>query len=426
MFVHTWRESHVEQPYRLTSIINHLHNNFWIKNKCRWKLIPGRMITNEEIKLVHSEIFLQGFLSVERGEIVDDIPSMRTLSYANSQYNFKSVGPIIAGACRTAAGTTVNIISSVVRGEIDFGFCFVRPAGHHSSKDQVGTFCGLNSISIGAVYAVEVLGLDRVLILDWDVHRSGGTEQILEEMSNEDQKKCHLIDIYAAFGKSSNSNNIPSNCLLLDLFHKNQIPDDNQYLNIFDSTIIPDIKQFSPSLILISAGFDAAEGEAEECARLTPNGYFQMTKKLKQLKIPLVFILGEYILFRDVEHSGIDSAPGINSTDSGTASNSIPLNSGIGSINSAEFRNPFQRFLAIPCNSATAGIDSDSVQFRNCWNRFRFQNSSLTFVFHLTLTFGICERFRNGIPPPEKDGIRRNSAEYRVIPSNSGSGNGRN
>ena len=291
MFVHTWSESHVEQPYRLTSIINHLHNHFWIKNKYRWKLIPGRMVTNEEIKLVHSEVFLQGFLSVERGEIVDDIPSMRTLSYANSQYNFKSVGPIIAGACRTAAGTTVNVISSVVRGEIDFGFCFVRPAGHHSSKDQVGTFCGLNSISIGAVYAVKILGLDRVLILDWDVHRSGGTEQILEEMSNEDKKKYRLIDIYAAFGKSSYSKNPSSNCLLIDLFNNNQIPDDNQYLNIFDLKILPDINQFCPSLILISAGFDAAEGEAEECARLTPNGYFQMTKKLKELKIPLVFIL---------------------------------------------------------------------------------------------------------------------------------------
>ncbi|CAF1059552.1 unnamed protein product [Rotaria sp. Silwood1] len=126
---------------------------------------------------------------------------MRTLSYANVRYNFKSIGPIIAFSCRTAAGTTINLISSIVRDNIDIAFDFVRPAVHHSSTDQVGTFCGLNCVSIGALYAIRILKLDRVLILDWDVHRSGGTEQILGEISNEDQEKYRLIDIYAAFGK---------------------------------------------------------------------------------------------------------------------------------------------------------------------------------------------------------------------------------
>ncbi|CAF4327601.1 unnamed protein product [Rotaria sp. Silwood2] len=291
MFIHTWSQSHVEQPYRLTAIIEHLHNYFWINHHSRWKCIAGRMISNEETQLVHSKIFLSEFLSVERGETIDDMPSIRTLSYANARYNFKSVGPIIARACRTAAGTTVNVISSVARCAIDFGFAFVRPAGHHSSTDQVGTFCGLNSVAIGAVYAVRILQLDRVLILDWDVHRSGGTEQILGQISNEDQEKYRLIDMYAAFGKMSNSTSVPFNCHLIDLYDRNQLPGDDEYLKIFDFKILPDINQFSPSLILISAGFDAAEGEAETCARLKPNGYFQMTKKLKELKIPLVFVL---------------------------------------------------------------------------------------------------------------------------------------
>ncbi|CAF3742921.1 unnamed protein product [Rotaria sp. Silwood1] len=110
---------------------------------------------------------------------------MRTLSYANVRYNFKSIGPIIAFSCRTAAGTTINLISSIVRDNIDIAFDFVRPAVHHSSTDQ----------------AIRILKLDRVLILDLDVHRSGGTEQILGEISNEDQEKYRLIDIYAAFGK---------------------------------------------------------------------------------------------------------------------------------------------------------------------------------------------------------------------------------
>jgi acetoin utilization deacetylase AcuC-like enzyme len=291
MFIHKWSESHVEQPSRLTWIINHLHDYFWVDHQSRWKCLSGRMATNEEILLVHSERFLSEFLAVERGEIVDDIPSMRTLSYANGTYNFKSVGPTIARACRIAAGTAIHLVSSVVRREIDSGFAIIRPAGHHSSTDQVGTFCGLNSISMAAVYAIQVLQLDRVLILDWDVHRSGGTEQILGQMSNEDQKKYFLIDIYCAFGKTSATTPVPSNCHLIDLFDKNQLAGDDQYLKTFDFTVVPDILRFQPSLILISAGFDSAKGEAEECAQLTPNGYFQMTKKLKELKIPLLFIL---------------------------------------------------------------------------------------------------------------------------------------
>ncbi|CAF1084971.1 unnamed protein product, partial [Rotaria magnacalcarata] len=226
------------------------------------------------------------------------------------KYNFKSVGPIVARACRTAAGTTINLISSVVRRDIDIGFAFcavclntstrqglifirytfIRPAGHHSSTDKVGAFCGLNSVSIGAVYAIQFLRLDRVLVLDWDVHRSEGTEQILGQISNEDKEKYRLIDIFAAFGKSSNSTSAPLNCHLIDMFNRNQLAGDDEYLNVFDKNILPDIIQFQPSLILISAGFDAAQCEAERCAQLTPNGYFQMTKKLKELKIPLVFI----------------------------------------------------------------------------------------------------------------------------------------
>ncbi|CAF1360802.1 unnamed protein product [Rotaria sordida] len=291
MFEHTWGEGHVEQLHRLTSIIDYLHKNFWLGHQSRWKCLSGRTITDEEIRLVHSDTFLSGFLAVERGEIVDDVMSMRTLSYANANYNFKSVGPIIARACRIAAGTTLDLVSSIVRGEIEFGIALVRPAGHHSSTDQVGTFCGLNSVAIAAVYAIQILEVPRVLILDWDVHRSGGTEEIIGRISNDDQQKYRLIDIYAAFGKNSSSTNRSSNCYLIDLSQNDQLPRDEEYLETFDTKVLPDIVQFSPSLIVISAGFDAAKDEAEECARLTPNGFFRMSNKLKKLNIPLVFVL---------------------------------------------------------------------------------------------------------------------------------------
>ena len=291
MFEHTWGEWHTEQPTRLTAIIQYLHDNLWLRQSLRWQCFSGRMATDEEIRLVHSEIFLRGFLAVERGESVDELLSMRTLSYANANYTFRSVGPVVARACRIAAGTVIDLVSAVVHGDIDFGFALVRPAGHHSSVDRVGTFCGLNSVAIAAVHAVRVLNIKRVLILDWDVHRSGGTEEILARMPSDDGEKYRLIDLYAAFGSKSSTASTPSNCSLIDLFDKGRIPGDVEYLDVFDSKVLPDIRQFRPSLILISAGYDAAQGEAEECARLTEMGYFRMTQQLKDLNIPLVFVL---------------------------------------------------------------------------------------------------------------------------------------
>jgi hypothetical protein len=80
---------------------------------------------------------------------------MRTLSYSNTKYHFRSVGPIITEACRIAAGATLHLISSVIAKEIDYGIVLVCPAGHHSSTDQIGTLCGLNSISTGAVQVIQ-------------------------------------------------------------------------------------------------------------------------------------------------------------------------------------------------------------------------------------------------------------------------------
>ena len=209
MFEHTWGEWQTEQPSRLIAIVQYLPVNLWLRQASRWKCFSERMVTDAEIRLVYSETFLSGFLAVELGECGDDHLSIRTVFYANTNYTFRSVGPIVARACRIAAGTVTDLVSAVIRDDIDFGFALVRPAGHHSSTDRIGTFCGLNSVSIGAVYAVRMLNLARALILDWDVHRSGGTEEILGRMSN-DEQQYRLIDLYAAFESTSNSASVPS------------------------------------------------------------------------------------------------------------------------------------------------------------------------------------------------------------------------
>lgn len=82
------------------------------------------------------------------------------------------------------------------------------------------------------------------------------------------------------------------------MFTNDQIPSDQQYLQIFHMKILPTIRQYNPTLILVSAGFDAVQREAEQCAQVSPEGFFQMTKLLKSLQIPFRIRFGRWISTR--------------------------------------------------------------------------------------------------------------------------------
>jgi hypothetical protein len=114
-----------------------------ILDKRRISLEISRRTNNEEIiKCLHSDKVFEEFFWIKNGQIVDNILSIRTRSYFNTKYNFKSVSSIIESACWIAADPTINLTKSIVENELDFAFAYVRPADHHSSTDQVGTFCG--------------------------------------------------------------------------------------------------------------------------------------------------------------------------------------------------------------------------------------------------------------------------------------------
>jgi acetoin utilization deacetylase AcuC-like enzyme len=161
-------------------------------------------------------------------------------------------------AALLAVGGVMLAVDAVMGDEIDNAFCAVRPPGHHAERDRAMGFCFFNNVAIGAVYALEQFGLDRVAIIDWDVHHGNGTQHLLEAdprvfyvSLHEDPQFCYPGTGYRreeGVGAGQGFNlNLP--------FPPHS--GDFEYLSAMKNEVLPRLKKFAPQLVMISAGFDA-------------------------------------------------------------------------------------------------------------------------------------------------------------------------
>ncbi|XP_049931862.1 histone deacetylase 15 [Nymphaea colorata] len=145
-----------------------------------------------------------------------------------------------ARAARLAAGLCADLASAIMQGHARNGFALVRPPGHHAGLKQPMGFCLHNNAAVAAL-AAQAAGADRVLIVDWDVHHGNGTQEIFEGNRT-----------IGGLGAEGYSVNIPWKCGGIG---------DNDYLFAFEQVVLPIALQFAPDFTIISAGFDAAQGD---------------------------------------------------------------------------------------------------------------------------------------------------------------------
>ncbi len=183
-----------------------------------------------------------------------------------------------------AAGGVMLAVDAVMTGQVDNAFCAVRPPGHHAERDRAMGFCFFNNVAIGAVYALEKYGLERVAIIDWDAHHGNGTQHLFEEdprvffvSLHEDPAVCYPGTGYRhEVGKGAGKGftlNIP-----LPLRSG-----DAKYLEALQTEVLPRLRQFAPQLVFISAGFDAHEKDPLAQMRVTRQGYREMGKLILAL-----------------------------------------------------------------------------------------------------------------------------------------------
>jgi acetoin utilization deacetylase AcuC-like enzyme len=232
--------NHPENADRLRAITRQLHTR-GIDAQCTrptWK--PA---SEEQIDRVHDHRYVwsvQEFASSGGGYVDPDT--------VVSERSFE--------AAELAAGAVCDAIARIVRGEDRFAFCAVRPPGHHALIDQAMGFCLLNNIAIGARFATSELGLERVLIIDFDVHHGNGTQAIFWEDRDVAYLSMHRYPFYPGTGAACEIGAGAGKGTTMNLPVRFGTPR-REMLDRFADSIERFADQIRPQLVLVSAGFDA-------------------------------------------------------------------------------------------------------------------------------------------------------------------------
>ncbi|XP_057185141.1 polyamine deacetylase HDAC10 isoform X2 [Triplophysa rosa] len=268
----------IEVPERLTVSHDALKAH-GLAQRCRQ--VPIRQATEQEILLVHSEEYL---------ESVKQTPKMTVeeLMAFTKKYNDVYFHPNIYHCAKLAVGATLQLVDSVMKREVRNGMALVRPPGHHSQRSAANGFCVFNNVAIAAQYAKTNYNLNRVLIVDWDVHHGQGVQYCFEEDPSVLYFSWHRYERqafwpnlpesdYTSVGKGKGSGfnvNLPWNKVGMT---------NSDYLTAFFHVVLPVAYEFDPELVLVCAGFDSAIGDPEGEMVATPEIFAHLTQLLMPL-----------------------------------------------------------------------------------------------------------------------------------------------
>ncbi len=182
-----------------------------------------------------------------------------------------SVGPDSTEAAWTAAAALITAVDASLAGEHAQSFCLVRPPGHHARPGQAMGFCLFNNVAVAAAHA-RAQGLERVCVIDWDVHPGNGTAEIFESDPSVLVVDLHQADHWPGTGGIAERGRGEGRGATLNL----PMPigaNDGDAAAAFEQVVVPKVRAFDPQLILISAGFDAHRDDPLGELALTEYGF---------------------------------------------------------------------------------------------------------------------------------------------------------
>jgi acetoin utilization deacetylase AcuC-like enzyme len=203
-------------------------------------------------------------------------------------------------AAMHGAGGAVAMVDMLLDGTAPYGFSAHRPPGHHAEPERPMGFCLFNNVAVAARYAVDVRGLERVMILDWDVHHGNGTNDIFHASDQVLFVSIHQSPLYPGTGPAGDVGSGPGRGYTVNLPVRPGA-DDRLFCALVDRVAVPLARAFAPQLVLISAGYDAHRDDPLAECELTEAGYAAMTRSMRSicqtLEAPLGCVLeGGYAL----------------------------------------------------------------------------------------------------------------------------------
>jgi len=192
------------------------------------------------------------------------------------------VGEASYRAAAHAAGAACTMVRALLRGEANAGFCAVRPSGHHAERDRAMGFCLFNNVAIAAEVAIQELGVERVLILDWDVHHGNGTAEIFRRRPDVLYASIHQRGLYPGTGALADAGSGEGLGYTINV----PVPPgshEDVWISVLEHVIVPAALEFRPELVLISAGFDAHRSDPLGDCRLEASSFAQMACHVREL-----------------------------------------------------------------------------------------------------------------------------------------------
>ncbi len=257
---------HPENPARLRTILDYLRQKgVWEKLQVKTPCLPDL----KWIHLNHSpaytesirEVCAQGTAILDGGDTLVTAQSYEAALYA-------------VGAC-------LEGVDDLMQGAAEAVFCAVRPPGHHAEYAEAMGFCLFNNVAIAARYAIDRYSLQRIFILDWDVHQGNGTHHSFYTDHHVYYCSIHQWPLYPGIGSADERGRGLGKGYTLNI----PLPPgcgDEIYLKVFQEQVLPALRLYRPDLLIISAGFDAHADDPLAQMNLSTEGYREMTRSVRR------------------------------------------------------------------------------------------------------------------------------------------------
>jgi acetoin utilization deacetylase AcuC-like enzyme len=254
-------QGHPEQPARLSAIFDRL-----IASGLEMivRQIDAPLATREQLERVHDPDYVQ--------HVFDEAPAEGLIMLDPDT----AMGPHTLAAALRSAGAVVHAVDLVMRRDFQAVFCAVRPPGHHAERDRAMGFCFFNNVAVGAAHALAAHGLERVAIVDFDVHHGNGTEHIFETEPRVLFCSSFQHPFYPFTGHETDTPHIVNITLPAGA-------DGVRFREEVERHWLHRLHEFKPQLLLISAGFDAHAEDDMSHVRLREPDYIWITRELKKV-----------------------------------------------------------------------------------------------------------------------------------------------
>ncbi len=269
---------HPEAPSRLRSVYRMLDKEF----ENRLVQIEPKLATLEQLQMAHTPTYIDLIMSTAERDFTP-----------LSSDTFVSAKSYLAAWLAVGAG--ISGVDALMNREVRSCFSLVRPPGHHALADRAGGFCIFNNIGIAAKYAMEKYGLERILIIDWDIHHGNALQDLFYKDSRVLYFSSHYMGWYPNTGDWDETGEADGAGYTVNVPVPKELEDDD-IIHLYQNVLNPIVRKYKPQLIMVAAGFDGNERDPLGRTRLTEMAYRKLTQIVLQVSdtgngAPLFFSL---------------------------------------------------------------------------------------------------------------------------------------